>query len=143
MQGQLFTKYFLEEGIRATPEWPVSVAAREEFESFREGVRQRYEALALAAKPNEAVTEQELIRPVLELLGWTDYLPQQGTSGGEDIPDHLLFVDADSKARAAETESSGANAVASAVPHSSESKLLAGWTVNWPDLVTLDVETVS
>ncbi len=64
MQGQLFTEYFLEEGILATPEWSASVAARQEFESFREAVRQRYEALSLAADPNEAVTEQELIRPV-------------------------------------------------------------------------------
>ena len=51
--------------------------------------------------PNEAETEQELIRPLLELLGWADYLPQQGTTHGEDIPDLLLFADADAKARAA------------------------------------------
>ena len=91
---------FLDEGIRATPEWSASEAARQDFESFREAVRQKYDALKLAADPNEAVTEQELIRPVLELLGWGDYLPQQGTAQGEDIPDHLLFVDAESKARA-------------------------------------------
>ena len=97
MQGQLFTEYFLEEGIRATPEWSASAGA---FALFKDGVRERYEALSLAAEPNEAVTEQELIRPVLELLGWEDYLPQQGTAGGEEIPDHLLFVDAESKGRA-------------------------------------------
>ena len=51
--------------------------------------------------PNEAVTEHELIRPVLELLGWTDYLPQQGAARNEDIPDLLLFADSDSKTRAA------------------------------------------
>ena len=46
------------------------------------------------------MTEQEIIRPVLELLGWADYLPQQGSSGNEDIPDNLLFADAESKERA-------------------------------------------
>ena len=46
------------------------------------------------------MTEQDLIRPVLELLGWADYLPQQGAAGHEDVPDHLLFADAASKARA-------------------------------------------
>ncbi len=97
VQGQLFTEYFLEEGIRATPEWSASAGA---FALFKDDVRERYEALSLAAEPNEAVTEQELIRPVLELLGWEDYLPQQGTAGGEEIPDHLLFVDAESKGRA-------------------------------------------
>ena len=61
----------------------------------------RYETLSGYQEPAEAVTEQELIRPVLELLGWTDYLPQQGAARNEDIPDLLLFADADSKARAA------------------------------------------
>ena len=98
MPGRLFTEYFLSEGIRATPEWSASAGA---FDAFKDGVRERYEALSGAAEPNEAVTEQELIRPVLEMLGWADYLPQQGTSQGEDIPDHLLFADADSKGRAA------------------------------------------
>ena len=101
MPGHLFTEYFLTEGIRATPEWRESVASADAFESFRDGVRERYGALSLTVDPNEAVTEQELIRPVLEMLGWTDYLPQQGAARNEDIPDHLLFPDADSKARAA------------------------------------------
>ena len=101
MPGHLFTEYFLTEGIRATPEWRESVASADAFESFRDGVRERYGALSLTVDPNEAVTEQELIRPVMEMLGWTDYLPQQGAARNEDIPDHLLFQDADSKARAA------------------------------------------
>ena len=101
MPGNLFTGYFLTDGIKATPEWRNSVAAAQEFEAFRDGVRQRYDALTHSQDPNEAATEQELIRPVLELLGWVDYLPQQGTTRNEDIPDHLLFPDADSKERAA------------------------------------------
>ena len=66
-----------------------------------DGVRQRYNTLSQTTAPNEAVTEQELIHPVLELLGWADYLPQQGAAGNEDIPDLLLFADAGSKTRAA------------------------------------------
>ena len=100
MPGHLFTGYFLTEGIRATPEWRTSVASAQAFDEFREGVRQRYDALRRSADPNEAVTEQELVRPVLELLGWTDYLPQQGAARNEDIPDLLLFPDAGSKKRA-------------------------------------------
>ena len=42
----------------------------------------------------------------LELLGWADYLPQQGAARNEDIPDHLLFADAESKTRAAARGSS-------------------------------------
>ena len=100
MAGNLFTDYFLTDGIEATSEWRASVAAASQFDTFRDGVRQRYAALTHSQDPNEAVTEQELIRPVLELLGWTDYLPQQGASRHEDIPDLLLLLDADAKERA-------------------------------------------
>ena len=103
MAGQLFTHYFLTEGIRATSDWQSLISQSDSFEAFRGGVRQRYENLSHAQDPNEAQTEQDLIRPVLDLLGWTDYLPQQATTGHEDIPDHLLFLDAASRARAAAT----------------------------------------
>ena len=101
MPGHLFASYFLTEGIRDTPEWKASLADPERFAAFRDGVRHCYESLSTAAEPNEAVTEQELIRPVFELLGWDHYLPQQGAARNEDIPDQLLFPDAESKARAA------------------------------------------
>ena len=97
MSGQLFTRYYLTEGIRSTTRWHSSAA---NAEAFRNGVQLSYDALKQSHDPNEAVTEQELIRPVLELLGWTDYLPQQGAARNEDIPDLLLFAGADSKARA-------------------------------------------
>ena len=100
MPGQLFTDYFLSEGIQSTDEWAASLATPREIEAFREGLRRPYEALSRARDPNESVTEQELILPVLELLGWTDYLPHQGTALNEDIPDYLIFPDAASKERA-------------------------------------------
>ena len=108
MPGQLFTHYFLTEGIKATTEWETLVAQPEMFAAFRNSVRQSYDNLRNSQDPNEAVTEQELIRPVLELLGWSDYLPQQGAAHNEDIPDHLLFADAESKQRAvAESRADG------------------------------------
>ena len=101
MPGRLFTDYFLSEGIRATDEWRDLVVSSGEFGAFRDGVRRLFDSVGGYSEPNEAVTEQELIFPVLELLGWADYLPQQGTARNEDIPDLLLFPDADSKERAA------------------------------------------
>ena len=101
MPGNLFTNYFLTEGIKATAEWRASISDSTAFAVFRDGVQQRYDALSSSEGPNEAVTEQELIRPVLELLGWADYLPQQGATRNEDVPDYLLFTDAASKERAA------------------------------------------
>ena len=108
MPGRLFTHYFLTDGINATAEWRASVADSETFAAFSDGVRQRYEALSRSESPNEAVTEQELVRPVLEMLGWADYLPQQAGARNEDIPDLLLFPDAASKARAAARSSAEA-----------------------------------
>ena len=101
MQGQLFTQYFLTDGIRSTRDWEASAAHPDAFNDFRDGARGLFESFSRYDNPNEAETEQELIRPLLELLGWADYLPQQGTTHGEDIPDLLLFADADAKARAA------------------------------------------
>ena len=100
MPGQLFTQYFLTEGIKGTDDWKSSASQPEVFADFKDKIRQPIDALSQSVEPNEATTEQDLIRPILESLGWTDYLPQQGASGGEDIPDHLLFADADSKDKA-------------------------------------------
>ena len=100
MPGQLFTHYFLTDGIKATAEWQASLGQPEAFAAFRNGVTRHHDALSRSRNPNEARTEEELIRPVLELLGWTEYVPQPSAAGHEDIPDHLLFADAESKARA-------------------------------------------
>ena len=103
MTGQLFTHYFLTDGIKATGKWPAAEAA----DGFRRSLAGIYRDFARYRQPNEAVTEQDLIRPVLDLLGWTDYLPQQGADRNQDIPDHLLFADAESKAQAAGRPNAG------------------------------------
>ena len=101
MPGQLFTSYFLEEGIRHTGAWQDSLSQPADFDTFRAHALALLEKAANFHTINEASTEQELIRPLFELLGWADYLPQQGSDHNEDIPDHLLFGDAASKDRAA------------------------------------------
>jgi len=57
-------------------------------------------------QPNEATTEDELIWPVLQCLGWRDVLRQQRLSsrGREDVPDGVLFADGAAKAKALEQE---------------------------------------
>ena len=97
MSGQLFTQFFLTDGIRTTPEWGAAAAKLADLPCNLAAAYGRFEA---RREPNEAVTEHDLIRPVLELLGWSDYLPQQAAAGHEDVPDHLLFADAAAKARA-------------------------------------------
>ena len=90
MAGQLFTSYSLTEGIRTTPEWEAQMSPEADL-----GVqlRQVHEGFRNYNQPNEAVTEDDLIIPVLKILGWTDLLAQQGSGHNEDIPDYLLFAD--------------------------------------------------
>ena len=107
MTGQLFTQYFLTDGIRATSEWRASMRHSDAFAPFRDGLRGVFETFSRFTSPNESVTEQDCIRPILALLGWTDFLPQQGAARNEDVPDHLLFADARAKARAVGRATSG------------------------------------
>ena len=100
MPGQLFTEYFLGEGIRETAEWRGPVGGPGGLEGFKKSLSGRMDQLARFSDPNESLTEQDLVRPVFDLLGWTDYLPQQGVNRNEDIPDHLLFADGEAKERA-------------------------------------------
>ena len=101
MPGQLFITYFLEEGILHTDALQEALSEPSELESFRAQALALLDNAAGFRSINEASTEQELIRPLLELLGWADYLPQQGSVSNEDIPNHLLFGDAESKDNAA------------------------------------------
>ena len=101
MPGQLFTNYFLEEGILHTTAWQESLSQPAGFDAFRAQAHALLKNAATFHTINEASTEQELIRPLFDLLGWADYLPQQGSDHNEDIPDHLLFGDAQSKDLAA------------------------------------------
>ena len=106
MPGQLFTEYFLSEGIQATPEWREAVEDPADLLEIKKSLSGRIDRLAQFSDPNESLTEQDLVRPAFDLLGWTDYLPQQGVARNEDIPDHLLFADSSDKERAGARTSS-------------------------------------
>ena len=97
MPSQLFTQYFLTDGIRATPERRAQAPA---FAAFHKEARRLFQDFANFHNPNETQTEQDLIRPLLQLLGWTDDISQATAPGGEDRPDLLLFQDTQAKARA-------------------------------------------
>ena len=70
MPGQLFTQYFLTDGIRHAPEWRASVEEPQAFAVFAGAAAECFEAFGRYDSPNESVIEQELIRLVLTLLGW-------------------------------------------------------------------------
>ncbi|WP_435199693.1 Eco57I restriction-modification methylase domain-containing protein [Qipengyuania sp. 902] len=97
--GSLFSQDYLIEGIKRS-------AAYEEIDAA--ALRERLETLLGAfphsTRPNEATTESDLVWPVLEALGWSSWLTQQNlsSSGRDNVPDGLLFIDEDTKASANE-----------------------------------------
>lgn len=99
--GNLFTDYFLREGMPQTAEWRALDPA--EVLRTADAMRGYWRALATMSAPNEATTERTLIEPSFALLGW-DFLPQQSAeTRRRDIPDALLFRTPSAKAKAAAT----------------------------------------
>lgn len=100
LRGGLFTRYFLEDGIRAPGMDQYRRVDAVQVDAFAAAVRMLWANLAQMPRASEAETESEFIFPILNLLGW-EHLPQQepGT-GRRDIADALLFTDAAIKERA-------------------------------------------
>ena len=98
MQGQLFTQDFLSRGIRETQNCQDLSEAR--LAEFHDRLHAIYTGLGAGSTINEAQTEQLVIDKVLAALGWgDDYLPQVNATGRgrEDVPDALLFLDAEAR----------------------------------------------
>ena len=95
--GALFTQDYLVEGIRGTAQYN-----RADLSALRAKLAAILAGFPHASKPNEATTESDLVWPVLAALGWQDWLTQQNLSatGRLDVPDGLLFIDAEAKAKA-------------------------------------------
>jgi len=99
-QGSLFTPDFLTDTIRSVAEWASLSDA--DLDQFEKKVREHFDVFPITQTPNESQTEDDLIWPILECLGWKESLRQQNLSpkGREDVPDGLLFGDKQSKAKA-------------------------------------------
>lgn len=100
IKGSLFPLEFLKEDINAEELW---VELQEEtIQKFKDTLVDIFQKFPTDGNPNEPTTERDLIDPVIEALGWSDYLTQQTTSkkGRSDIPDYLLFPDSESKNKA-------------------------------------------
>ncbi len=99
-QGQLFADGFLCGAIAESEDWRALDDAA--LESLRADLRAVFDSLPADRAPNESQTETDLIRPVLEQLGWTASLWQQRLSarGRTHVPDGLLFAGDAAKERA-------------------------------------------
>ena len=67
-QGALFTREWLKEGIIETSEW--RGLGNDQLDVLWEGARALLIEHCGRRKPTEAETEDQLIYPLLELIGW-------------------------------------------------------------------------
>lgn len=100
IDGRLFTRDFLLEGICETPAW--RALTHDEVDGFRAEARALVEKLAARKNPNEAQTEDDLVYPILESLDWAEreVQPNASVKARLDVPDALLYPDAAAKAAA-------------------------------------------
>jgi hypothetical protein len=93
IQGGLFTREFLLEGVTEETAW--SALDDDYVETAKAEIERLLRPLATQRSPNEAETELQLIFPLLAAIGWDHVLPQQNMSvgGRQDVPDALLFAD--------------------------------------------------
>ena len=100
LNGGLFADDFLKASIVELEEWHAITDAS--LEALEDSLREVFTRFPTEQKPNESQTEDDLIWPVLVLLGWTASLRQQNLTprGVVDVPDGLLFADDGAKARA-------------------------------------------
>ena len=99
-QGSLLSGDFLRQSIRSLPDWAAFESS--ELEKLRSDLRAVFDRFPTAQTPNESQTEDDLIWPVLNRLGWVASLRQQNLApkGRDDVPDGVLFNDAVTKAEA-------------------------------------------
>lgn len=100
IQGSLFSYDFLRESIVRLPDW--EAFDDERATALHDGLRAVFDRFPTTQTPNESQTEDDLIWPILECLGWTASLRQQNLTmrGRDDVPDGLLFADDAAKAHA-------------------------------------------
>ncbi|MBI4741300.1 MAG: restriction endonuclease, partial [Betaproteobacteria bacterium] len=101
MEGQLFSSDFLLRGIAETDAW--RLLPEVELDAFISALKGHFAPFSAASTLNESQTENELVEPVLDLLGWENAWISQvnlSVSGREDVPDFLLFAAPENKIRA-------------------------------------------
>ena len=99
-QGSLFPEDFLLESVGKMSDWQdISDTTLVQLETNLQKVFTRFPT---GRSPNESQTEDDLIWPILNCLGWQESLRQQNLSshGREDVPDGLLFADGAAKEQA-------------------------------------------
>ena len=91
IHGSLFAVDFLKETIKTLPEWAEFDDVR--LDGLSGDLHRVFNSFPTSTRPNESQTENDLIWPILERLGWSQSLRNQNLTahGRDDVPDGLLF----------------------------------------------------
>ena len=102
--GSLFLSDFLQSSISQLPDW--ATLSDGDIDDLTTDFRAIFDRFPHDQTPNESQTENDLIWPIFERLGWTASLRQQNLTarGREDVPDGLLFADQEAKDHANQFE---------------------------------------
>ena len=92
LAGSLFTEDYLRQGVRSAPGYAAALADAPELARF---ASELFAAVGDPGRLNEAQTEDRIVRPLLDRLGWAALRVVQAAATRQDIPDYLLFPDAD------------------------------------------------
>lgn len=100
MRGKLLSKDFLKTGIWETQE--AQQLDDKIISDFKDKLQDVFHNISITSDFNEQVTEDKVIIPILQALGWPCYLRQQTASekGRVDVPDILLLPDQESEEKA-------------------------------------------
>lgn len=99
-QGSLFTSDFLTQSIVSNADW--KSLSDDEIDALAADLTAIFSSFPVGQAPNETRTEDDLIWPVLRRLGWDHAMRQLNLTvkGRDDVPDGLLFADAETKTQA-------------------------------------------
>jgi hypothetical protein len=96
--GGLFSRYYLDEGIRQDDAWAGLADAG--ITAFATAAAAHLAKVPDTQRLGEAETETLVIVPILAELGWLHLPQQKGSRRREDVPDALLFLDAEARRQA-------------------------------------------
>ncbi|MCF4097131.1 Eco57I restriction-modification methylase domain-containing protein [Maritalea mediterranea] len=98
--GNLFSSDFLSQSVAQSAAWQALEDDR--VDTLLNQLHDVYARFPTTQSPNESRTEDDLIWPILTCLGWKEHMRQQNlsVSGRADVPDGLLFIDDQAKAKA-------------------------------------------